>query len=123
MARLISKPQPKSIETDQTCDWRGVSGNVYKYYVNSISNTYKDVPGNYIYAMPTPDGTWKALFIGQTASLTRRPEGSCTGERAAVSSGATYIHAHISSPNEPERQSEVSDLVQSLHPPFNEEVA
>ena len=121
MAKRVSKPHPQPVAAHETHEWRGASGKLYKYYISRISNTFKDVPGNYIYAMPGSDGGWKALFIGQTASLSRRPEGSCNGERAAVGSGATYIHAHISGSNEAERQAELSDLIQSLHPRFNEE--
>jgi hypothetical protein len=117
MTRPPTKPQPKSPQTDETCEWTGASGERYKYYITPISNTFKDVPGNYIYAM-RPDKEWKALYIGETSSLSRRPEGSYEKEREAVRFGATHVHAHFNS-DEDARKKEQDDLIQSQHPPFN----
>jgi hypothetical protein len=124
MPRSLSKSLPisqtKSLASEETYDWRGASGQSYKYYVIPISNTFKDTPGNYIYAKLT-DNTWEALYIGQSSSLSRRPEGAYERQRAAVRLGASHVHAHISNPDENIRKAEQLDLIQSLHPPLNEE--
>jgi hypothetical protein len=119
MHRLASKPNPKSLASEQTHEWRGASGESYKYYVIPISNTFKDTPGNYIYAKLTPKG-WEALYIGQSSSLSRRPEVGSERERAAVRLGASHVHAHISGEDEGARKKEEFDLIESLHPPLNE---
>lgn len=122
MAKPLSKPQQEMLADDAPCEWKGASGKSYTYYITSISNTFNNRPGNYIYAMRNPkSGGWKALYIGQTASLSRRPEGNYEWERAAVRNGATHVHAHVSSDDESVRRQEQEDLIQSLRPPLNED--
>ena len=48
----------------ETVDWTGLSGRSYKYWVYPIGTTFKDEPGNYIFAKVF-QGKWVPLYIGR----------------------------------------------------------
>jgi hypothetical protein len=99
--------------------WQGESGRQYDYWVYPINTTFKDEPGNYIYAKRNSAGNWQAVYIGQTSSLSQRLE-QHEKERSVISrGGATHILAHLSA-NAPARRVEESDLIRYYRPPFNE---
>ncbi len=99
--------------------WRGESGKQYDYWVYPINTTFKDEPGNYIYAKRNPAGVWQAVYIGQTSSLSQRLA-SHEKERSVIrNGGATHILAHLST-SALARRIEETDLIRSYRPPFNE---
>jgi hypothetical protein len=104
---------------EQAFEWRGASGRRYNYWVYPINTTFKDEPGNYIYARPNPMGGWQAVYIGQTSSLSQRLASHEKEQAAILRGGATHIHAHLS-PDDRARRIEEADLVRHLLPPFNE---
>jgi hypothetical protein len=99
--------------------WRGESGKQYDYWVYPINTTFKDEPGNYIYAKRTPAGNWQAVYIGQTSSLSQRLA-SHEKEQSVIRDGrATHIFAHLSTSTLARRMEE-TDLIRYHRPPFNE---
>jgi predicted GIY-YIG superfamily endonuclease len=105
--------------TEQTVLWAGASGEQYRYWVYPINTSFKDQPGNYIYAMINArTGRWQAVYVGQTSSLGQRLA-THEKEQAAMRHGATHIHAHLSG-DEQARRAEETDLIRSLRPSVNE---
>jgi hypothetical protein len=88
----------------------------YNYWVYPINTTFKDEPGNYIYARRNPAGKWEALYIGESSSLGQRLA-SLEVERTAIRFGATHILAHLNS-DEHARKNEETDLIKALVPPL-----
>lgn len=88
----------------------------YVYWVYPINTTFKDEPGNYVYAKRSSAGKWQPLYIGQSSSLSQRLA-SLDAEQAAIRLGATHILAHINS-DERARKHEEADLISTLVPPL-----
>ena len=107
--------------SEQTVQWKGVSGRTYDYWVYPINTTFKDQPGNYTYAKKNSAGRWVAVYIGQTVSLAQRIANH-EREEAAVRKGATHMHAHLSAYDEQSRRDEEADLIRAYHPPCNEQL-
>jgi predicted GIY-YIG superfamily endonuclease len=101
--------------------WTGVSGKRYDYWVYPANITFKDEPGNYIYAKRNPSGNWQAVYIGQTSSLSQRLATHEKQQSAIRRWGATHILAHLSG-SEIVRRSEESDLIKAYRPPLNETI-
>lgn len=100
---------------DEKVEFRGGSGQ-YTYWAYPINTTFKDEPGNYIYAKRNSAGKWQAVYIGETASLSQRLA-SIDAEQTAIKWGATHILAHLNS-SEHARKSEEADLTNTLIPPL-----
>jgi predicted GIY-YIG superfamily endonuclease len=107
--------------SDPQIYWEGQSGKKYGYWIHPIGTSFKDAPGNYIYAKETQPGRWKPLYIGQTSSLKDRL-GDHEKESCAKRNGATHIHAHTSSDSEATRKAEESDLISKWKPVCNEQL-
>ncbi|HTW56977.1 MAG TPA: hypothetical protein VMD99_02480 [Terriglobales bacterium] len=101
--------------TIETVELRGGLGQ-YTYLAYPINTTFKDEPGNYIYAKRNAAGKWQAVYIGQSSSLSQRLA-SLDAEQAAIRFGATHILAHLNS-DERARKSEEADLINTLAPPL-----
>ncbi len=104
----------------ETIMWPGASGKEYKYWIHAIGTTFKDEPGNYIFAKETSRGHWTPIYIGETNSLRDRLSNhekmSCVRRN-----GGTHIHAHTSSSDVNVRRAEESDLLDKWDPPCNKE--
>jgi hypothetical protein len=98
--------------------WEGSSGKKYGYWIHKIGTTFKDAPGNYIYAKETRPGYWRQVYIGQTSSLAERLADH-EKEACAKRNGATHIHAHTSSDSEQVRRAEETDLIDKWDPVCN----
>lgn len=99
--------------------WQGQSGKQYDYWVYPISTTFKDEPGNYIYAKRNAAGEWQAVYIGQTSSLSQRLASHEKEESIIRRGRATHILAHLSTSSLARRMEE-RDLISCYRPPFNE---
>lgn len=91
----------------------GKSGRDYDYWVYSISESLRTVPGNIVYAKETDNRRWNFLFISQAADLSNPwsygnllPTGVHT---------ATHVFAHQSDPDQLMRIAEVRDLLAIHH--------
>jgi hypothetical protein len=99
---------------------QGQSGKHYDYWVFPINTTFKDEPGNYIYARKHKfPGKWDMIYIGQTSSLSQRLASHEKEESVVRHGGATHILAHLST-NALARIDEEVDLIRKYNPPFNE---
>ena len=75
------------------------------------------VAGLYIFSYQVANGSWKALYVGQTDDFSSRlPSHPRLGE--AVRTGATHIHA-VSVPAQSNRDLWEAQLIQYLQPPLN----
>lgn len=102
-------------------NWPGKSGKEYQYWIHSISTTFKEEPGNYIYAKETRPGYWASCYIGETDSLGRRLS-EHEKEACAKRHGATHIHAHTNGNGEQTRKAEEKDLILKWQPPCNDQL-
>lgn len=102
-----------------TIQWEGKSGNSYRYWVNPVDTSFKDEPGNYIFAEEVEPGRWRPVYIGQTESLADRLDNH-PKEDCAVRNGATHIHAHTNPSGEEARRTEEQDLIAKWQPACND---
>ena len=85
-----------------------------------MNTSFKDEPGNYIFAKETSSGYWTPIYIGETDSLKDRLSNHekmpCVKRH-----GGTHVHVHTSSSDEQARRAEESDLLAKWDPPCNKE--
>lgn len=94
-----------------TCNWNGYVFDVFQPPV-----TWNDVPGVYIFAK-IDGGYWRALYIGQTGSLSQRLTNHERWSEAARL-GATHIHTFVEYSGL-HRINIESNLVSAFQPPLN----
>lgn len=58
--------------TPAIINWRGASGSVYGFQLDSIGTVYHDRPGVYIACKLAGNGNWDAVYIGETESFYQR---------------------------------------------------
>ena len=97
----------------------GQSGKHYDYWVYPINTTFKDEPGNYIYAKRNSAGKWQLVYIGQTSSLSQRLASHEKEQSVVRHGGATHILAHLSV-SATARRAEEEDLIRNYSPRYNE---
>lgn len=95
---------------DPDIQWEGDSGSTYEYWIYEIGASFKDKPGNYIYAMETETNRWRPIYIGQTERLADRLAGH-EKKKCALENGATHVHAHVNIGGEEARRAEETDLI------------
>jgi hypothetical protein len=99
--------------------WVGESGQEYQYEVYPIDAAFQALPGNFIYAKQSEDGSWVPVYIAQTRGMHQRLEGHVSVDDA-IANGATHIHAHYCSAGQAARCNEERDLVQRWQPVCND---
>ena len=103
--------------------WEGLSGTKYGYWISPIDSSWKQAPGNYIFAKETSPGSnrWLPVYIGQSEDLADRfshhEKADC-----AIRNGATHIHNHTSSPDVAVRCAEEADLIKKWQPVCNDQL-
>jgi hypothetical protein len=105
--------------TDNTVHWKLPSGNIYNYHPHPIGTTFLDVPGNYVFAKQNADGSFAAVYVGETKSLKNRHDGSHEKLPCAKKNGATHILARINKDGESARIKEQNELIAFLKPACN----
>ena len=103
--------------SEKTINWPGQSGKQYKYTIFPIDTSFKDVPGNYIFAKETSPDKYVPIYIGQTSSFADRFVDHHK-EDCARRNGATHIHAHQNS-DQASRLAEERDLIARWNPVCN----
>ncbi len=100
------------------CTWTGKSGKKYSYEIHPMTESWADVPGNYIFAKETTPTNWVPVYVGETESLKDRLPNH--NELPCVRrNGGTHIHAHTNS-DAKARLAEEADLVAlTPKPPCN----
>jgi hypothetical protein len=101
--------------------WQGKSGKDYKYWIYPIGTSFKEEPGNYIFAKQTQPNYWAPCYIGQSKNLNDRLENH-EKEGCAKRQGATHIHAHLTNGGEAVRKAEEKDLIIRWKPPCNDQL-
>ena len=99
--------------------WPGQSGKQYPYEIHPIGTAFRALPGNFIYAQQTEDGSWIPIYISQTRDMHQRLEGHVSAEDA-VAHGATHIHVNFSAGSQAARCTEERDLITRWQPACNE---
>jgi hypothetical protein len=118
-SRLFHRQEQPDAAVSLLLNWPGQSGTQYPYEIHPIDDSFRGVPGNYIYARQAEDGNWIPVYIAQTRDLNQRLEGHVRTQDA-VAHGATHIHVHLSSAGPAARSTEEQDLVRLWHPECNE---
>ena len=104
-----------------TIMWPGQSGKQYQYWIYLIGTSFKEEPGNYIFAKETSTGRWTPCYIGQTENLNQRL-GDHEKEACAERHGATHIHVRLNNGGKAARCAEEADLIKKWKPPCNEQL-
>ena len=107
---------------EETTLWPGASGAQYRYWIHKIGTSFKDSPGNYVFAKKTSPGHWTPIYIGETESLKDRL--SDHEKMPCIKrNGGTHIHAHLTCSDADASRAEESDLLEKWDPPCNKEQA
>lgn len=90
-------------------DWRGKSGEIYRYRIEELPTSFANVVGNFILAK-VAGNQWAPIFIGEgRITGSNSPEMLC-----AIEKGATHLLYHMQ-PDQTLRRMEVEDLL-AEHP-------
>ena len=102
----------------RTLELKGGSGTKYKYQINTIGTSFKDIPGNYLFLKEGESKVWTVLYVGETGSLADRLNNPDTHHKIECvrDEGGTHIGTHESSADEDERRKEESDLLANRSP-------
>ena len=104
-----------------TCNWSGMSGAVYKYFIHPFGDEFGDQrPANYIFTKCVA-GRHSPLYVGETDNAERRCCGTHEKWAAAIRLGATHIHIHVSSLDKGIRCAEETDIRRKFRPPLNDQ--
>jgi hypothetical protein len=116
---LFSHRQEPQSAPSNCINWSGESGKEYQYEVYPIDTAFQPLPGNFVYAMQSEDGSWVPIYIAQTRGMHQRLEGHVSVDDA-IARGATHIHAHYCSAGQAVRCSEERDLILRWKPVCND---
>jgi len=118
--QLFSRhPHHETSTLPTSCNWLGVSGAEYQYEIYSLNTDFRPLPGNYIYARQSEEGSWTPVYIAQTRDLHQRLEGHVRMDDA-IANGATHLHAHYCAAGQAARCTEERDLIKYWQPVCNE---
>ena len=101
--------------------WLGQSGNEYQYEVYPIDTALKALPGNFVCAKQSEDGSWVPIYIAQTRDLHQRLEGHVSLDDA-IANGTTHIHIHYCTTGQAARCTEERDLILRWQPVCNDAI-
>lgn len=101
--------------------WQGASGVWYKHLVWELASAWAAIPANYIAVCRAPDGTRRAIYIGETDDLRRcwRDHMACGLLAEALELGANEIHLNCAARDEMERTALGLDLREGHDAPLN----
>jgi hypothetical protein len=99
--------------------WTGASGKKYGYWIHAIDTEFRKIAGNSIFARPAENGEWVPVYIGQTRNFDVGLTDDAEKMACARQNGATHVHTHFSSPDEPIRRAEMEDLAAKWKPVCN----
>ncbi len=119
LKQLFSHRHQQESEPSPGIKWPGQSGKEYQYEIYPIDAAFRPLPGNYIYAGQSEDGSWVPVYVAQTRDMHQRLEGHVS-VADAMANGATHIHAHYCSQGQAGRCSEERDLLLLWKPVCND---
>ncbi|MEX2964662.1 hypothetical protein [Microbulbifer sp. TYP-18] len=98
-------------------EWPLGDGTAIEFHIYEKNESWDSVAGLYIFSYKTPDGSWCALYVGQTDDFSSRlPSHERWDE--AHGFGATHVHA-IAVTGQWERDVIEKCLVEHLQPQMN----
>ena len=121
LKHLFSRHPQSQSPSSQFARWPGQSGKEYPYEIHPIDTTFRALPGNFIYATQSEDGSWIPIYIAQTRDLHQRLEGHVSLDDA-VANGATHIHVHYCTTGQAARCTEERDLIHRWQPVCNDAI-
>jgi hypothetical protein len=121
LKRIFSHHSDAQNASSPFVSWAGQSGAEYQYEINPIDTGFKALPGNFIYARQSEDGSWVPIYIAQTRDLHQRLEGHVSMDDA-LANGATHIHVHYCTTGQAARCTEERDLISRWQPVCNDAV-
>ncbi len=119
--RLFGRHPQVASAPSTSFTWPGQSGTEYSYEIYPVDTGFKALPGIYIYARQSEDGSWTPIYIAATRDLHQRLEGHVRLANA-VENGATHLHAHYCTAGQGARCTEERDLVARWQPVCNDVV-
>lgn len=101
-------------------DWRGESGQLYRYWVLATVRPEGILAagGNYGFFKTVPSGDLSPLYFGEAKDLKVRISGHELLPEA-VKLGCTHVMAHTTPAGEQARLVEEKDLIRFWNPPLN----
>ena len=81
--------------------------------------SFKELPGNYVFAKRTASGGFVPIYVGETGDLSERFDDHHKKE-CIIRRGATHLHAHTSSAEREKRAEEEQDIIVRWTPPCND---
>ena len=121
LTKLFSRHPQSQATPSPFLNWPGQSGKEYQYEILPIDTAFKPLPGNFIYAKQSEDGSWVPVYIAQTRDLHQRLEGHVSLDDA-IANGATHIHVHYCTVGQAARCTEERDLVLRWQPVCNDAI-
>ncbi len=119
--RIFGRPSQPQSTPSPFFHWLGQSGKGYPYEIHPIDTPFRALPGNFIYARQSEDGSWIPIYIAQTRDMHQRLEGHVSRDDA-IANGATHIHVNLSAGSQAARCTEEHDLILRWHPVCNDPV-
>lgn len=98
--------------------WYGKSGVAYEYHIYPFGTSFREAPGNYIFAMKSKPNTWRPIYVGETSNLAERFDNHHKMP-CIKRNGATHIHVRINRNGEVGRRMEEKDLMSKYGPVCN----
>jgi hypothetical protein len=96
----------------------GASGGTYAYEAVTIDHPWKNVAGNYAFALRHEMGHWQVFYVGETSNFQESLPGHALWPQAAAF-GCTHVLAHVNEDGVQARQLEEHDLIEGLSPAMN----
>lgn len=96
--------------------WTGKSGKQYEYLIYPLNTTFKDVPGNYIWARRNADGRYRPLYNGEAEKLGQRVNKNHEKWACVTGKGATHVMAHETAGSRQNRLDEETDIREQWKP-------
>jgi hypothetical protein len=103
------------------CRWPLGNGQFLDFDVYARNENWSSVGGLYVFSYQGGNGSWRALYVGQTNNFSVRfPNHERLNE--AVRAGATHIHAKVMN-SQSDRDLFERALIQYLQPSMNTQLA
>jgi hypothetical protein len=105
-------------------NWLGASGKRYQFQNHPIGTAFASDAGVYIFCKAGANGTWNAVYVGETDDFSRRISNELGQHHAwncIIACGATHICTLPVQGGDADRVAVETDLRHSLNPPCNKQ--
>lgn len=101
-----------------TVTWNLNNGVSYSYEPYALDASFNAVPGNYVFARQNQNGSYSAIYIGETDNLKERHENH-EKRPCALKNGATHILARRNDGGQAVRRKEQDEMIAYCQPVCN----